>query len=219
MQPINFQYIQYCVGFVLAIGLCYRLGPIFYIPMILDLAFDLALQFGFLSGWDIRLLMVSYGFAVFVWVIMLSKGFRKLSPILIMAIDLAFVYQAVLPKLEMAGVGQPFWNATSTAIFTIWNISIFLLASSTVFMGSLWQKLRGGFVDALSNPRKRFLIPIALWTGFNVFHETFAGSIPPWMHHYGYKISSNMLVWGWVVLEMPFFLMERRFQKKAALNK
>ncbi len=211
---ITLEYAFLLLGYALAIWLAYGLGRIFYIPIILDLTLDLSLYFDLLSGWDIRWLMTTAWGLFFVWALALSKGFKKVWPLALVAIDLAFVYQAIIPQLEMAGTGQPFWNATCTSIMQVWDLSTTLLVGSTIFMSTVWPKLRGEFVDVLTNPRKRFLIPMGLYSGYNFFHVTFANVIPPWMHEYGWRIASQVLVWGWVAFELPFFIMYRRLRRQ-----
>ncbi|MBU0507207.1 hypothetical protein KKH27_00025 [bacterium] len=209
---MELQYIIYCSVFVAAIVVCWDLGPIFYVPMILDLVFDLALWFNLLAGWDIRLTVVTYGFLFFAWVLILSKDYTKLAALLIIPVDLAFVYQGVLPELQAAGTGQEFWNVTSTEILKLWDLSTFLLVMTVIVRSTIGAKLQGRMVDVLTNPRKRFLIPIGVWTGINLLHEIFPSYLPPWFVENGYRIASHALAWGWLALELPFFLAHRRLR-------
>lgn len=214
---MDIQFIIYVVGYLLAIRLVWGMGPVFYIPMMLFILWDFALLGRLLSGWDIRALVLGYGAFVFAWILALSKGSTRLSPLLlVLLVDLAFVTEGILPQLEAAGTGQQFWNTTSTSILQVWYLTNSLLVLAVVFESTVVAKLRGKMVDLLINPRKRFLIPIGLWTGFDFIHITFSGVLPPWMHESGWKISSTVLVWGWVALELPFFIAYLRLKRQHA---
>jgi hypothetical protein len=213
-ESLNFELIVYYTGFVLAIALCRNLGPIFYVPMLFDMGFDIALNLGLLSGWDIRLVMVTYGFAVLLWVLALSGAFSKTTFVTLLLLDLTLIFTKILPSLQAAGTGQEFWNQTSTGIFNIWSLSIFVVVLSIVFRSTVWARLHGKFVDLLTNPRKRFLIPLGLWSGIITLGGQLESFLPEWFVERRFQISALALVWGWVAFELPFFLMHRRVKRR-----
>ncbi len=204
----------YYAGFVLAIYLCRSLGAIFFIPMLLDMAFNLALNFHLLEGWDIRLLMVGYGFAVFLWVLALSGAFNKTTFVAVLLLDLTLIYTEILPSMQAAGTGQDFWFKTSTGIVEVWLLSTFVVVSSIVIRSTLIAKIRGKFVDLLTNPKKRFLLPIGAWAGIILLSGQLRDYLPPWIVRHRFDIAAQILVWGWVALELPFFIMYHRVKRR-----
>ena len=204
----------YYVGFALAIFLCRGLGTIFYVPMLIDMSFNLALNFGLLAGWDIRLLMVAFGFGIFLWVLALSGAFTKTTFIAVLLLDLTLVFTKILPDLQAAGTGRDFWNVTSTGIVDVWTLSTFVVVMSMVLRSTVVAKIRGKFVDILTNPKKRFLIPLGAWSGIIVLGGQLATFLPPWLSDHRFDIAAHVMVWGWVALELPYFITYQRLKKR-----
>jgi hypothetical protein len=208
------QTIIYYAGFVSALALCWGLGPIFFYPMLADLIFDVCLSSGLFSGWDIRLLVSLYGLAAFIWVIALSGVLAKTTFVAVLLLDMLMIFYKILPQLQLAGTGQDFWNATSTGIYEVWLISIFVVITSMAVRSSLGAKIKGLRIDLLTNPRKRFLLPIGVWAGVTLLLGNLERWIPVSVFDDRFVIAAHTLVWGWVILELPQYLIHRRLMKQ-----
>jgi hypothetical protein len=206
--------IIYYIGFTLAILLCRSLGKIFFVPMLIDLGFNLALNFHLLAGWDIRIFMVTFCFGVFVWVLALSGAFNKTTFIAVLLADLVMVFVEILPSVQAAGTGQAFWNTTSTGIVDVWLLSVFVVICSMVFRSTVVAKVHSKFVDLLTNPKKRFLLPLGAWAGIIVLGGQLHDHLPAWFVHYRFDIAAQVMVWGWVALELPSFLAFHRLKRQ-----
>lgn len=204
----------YYVGFVLAIALCRSLGPIFYVGQLANLGFNLCLQFGLLSGWDIRLLMVFYGFSIFIYVLVLAGNFRKSTFVVILLLDIMVAFDGMWMPLSANGEGQTFWNVASTSILDVWMVSISIVVSSVVFESSLLARLRGKFADWLTNPKKRFILPIGAWALIWVIAKYCEPILPQWFLASSNAIAAYVMVWGWVFLELPFFIKYKRLHRQ-----
>jgi hypothetical protein len=204
----------YYGGFILAIALCRSLGPIFYVPQIANLVFNLSLQTGFLSGWDIRLLMAFYGFAMFVWVMVMAGNFRKSTFMALLLLDLGVAFQGMWVPMRAEGSGQSFWNVASTSILDVWMVSISVVVGSVFFESSVMAHWRGKFADWMTNPKKRFLIPIGAWAGILVAAKYGKPLLPEWFVGLQYIIAALVLVWGWVALELPFYIKYKRLHRE-----
>jgi hypothetical protein len=206
----------YFAGFALAIALCRGLGPLFFYPMLADLSFDLALTTGSFSGWDVRLLMAGYGFAFFLWVLALSGALARTTLLAVLALDLATIFWRVVPALRAASNGQEFWYATGTGIFELWLVSIFVVSVSTVLRSSIGARLRKQTPDLMSNPKRRFLLPIAVWAGIPPLMSLLNGGLPATVTNARFQIAAQVLVWGWTALELPHYLAQKRLSKQTS---
>ena len=206
--------ILYYAGFVTAIFVCRGLGPIFYIPMTLDLIFNIVLQSGGLQGWDVRLVVLTSGILWFIWVMALAGTLNKGLIVLLILVDLAALLKGVEPQLAAVGSGDPFWHLTSTKIIEVWMLSVLVVVLFMVVKSTLVARLNGEFVDLLSNPRKRFLIPIGLHAAVWVIAPYLESVVPAWLFARRYDIAAQVLVWGWVAIELPFFIMYRRLKRQ-----
>lgn len=209
------EYIPYYIAYIVAVFLARSLGPLFYIPMILDMLFNLALNLDLLSGWDIRLLIVGYGLALFIWVIALLGTLSRSLFVSLLVLDLYLVVVGIMPSLQAAGTGQEFWNTTSTTIFLVWQISITGIVLSMVIKSTVIAKLKGKYVDILTNPKKRFSLPIGAWAAFLVICHYFESWLPDVIVEKQYDIAGHLWVLGWIALELPFYLMYRRMKKRS----
>ena len=201
------------VGYIAAILLCWGLGPIFRVPMLLNLGFNLCLTSGLLYGWDIRAVIALHGFAFFIWVLALTQSIQRSTLVFLLLFDLVIVFQRILPDMQTAGIGQDFWNALSTHIIEVWMASIFALSASTIFKSSLLAKWQGRRVDVLTNPRKRFIIPICAWSGIIAITPWLGSVLPESVIENRFAIAAELLVWGWVAFEFPFFMLHRRIRR------
>ena len=205
---------QYYVAFIAAIFLARGLGPLFFVPLILDFAFELCLDFNVFSRWDIRLLVVAYEFGLFIWVLALAGNLRKSTFVVMLILDLAVLLNGVLPNLQATGTGQDFWNNTSTGILDVWQTSIAVIIVSMAVRSTVVARMKGEFVDILTNPKKRFLLPMGAWALLQEIPKYLRPIVPAWLFDYRFEISANVLVWGWVALELPFYLMYRRVKRQ-----
>jgi hypothetical protein len=208
------QAIFYYAGYIAALALCWGLGPVFFYPMLADLAFDVCMTTGVFSGWDIRPLMITYGLAVFVWVLVLSRTLTKTTFLAVLAVDLAAIFYRIVPELQMIGTGQKFWNATSVGIYEVWLISISVVVGSMALRSSIVAKIQNRHVDILIDPRKRFLLPIGAWAAIPPIMSSLESFIPVSVYDHRYVIASHVLVWGWVAMELPFYMLHRRLMKR-----
>jgi hypothetical protein len=210
---VGLQLIIYYIGFVLAIALCWGLGRLFYVPMIVDMAFNLCLNFRLFAGWDIRWLIVGYGFAIFVWVVALSSVMTRSTYVVMLVADMLLVFKGIVPQITVAGTGGKFWDISSTGIFNVWMMSVSVLVISMVVKGAVLPAIRRRRVDIITNPRKRFLLPIGAWATIIVASEYLGNMLPVGLYNSRYVIASYVLVWGWVAFELPFYLMYRRLSR------
>jgi hypothetical protein len=129
-------------------------------------------------------------------------------------LDIVVVLNGIWPSIQVAGTGQDFWNQTSESIMDVWDVSILVLTSTVIIKSTILAKLRGSYVDILTNPKKRFLIPICLWILVGVSLKYLSPLLSDQIVKNRYIISSQLLVWGWVAFEFPMWLMHRRLLKQ-----
>ena len=204
----------YYLGYALALWLCWNLGQVFRVPMLLNLAFDVCLKLGFFEGWDIRIVIVSYGLAFFFWVLALSQSLTKSTFAFVLLLDLVVAYKQMFPKLAMVGNGTQFWFHVSTDILQIWMASIATVVGSMLVRGTIVARLKGRRVDVWTNPKKRFQLPIGLWALTILFTAWFKPQLPPLLAQYRFLLAANLLVWGWALLELPHYLANRRLMRE-----
>lgn len=205
---------QYYVAFIAVIFLARGLGPLFFIPVVLDFVFELCLDWGLLSGWDVRLLIAGFEFAIFLWVLALAGNLRKSTFVVMLVLDLTVMINGMWPQIQAAGSGRDFWNNTSTSIMDVWQTSIVVVVVSMVVRSTIVAKAKREYVDILTNPKKRFLLPIGAWALIQELPIYLKPNVPLWLFDYRFHIAANVLVWGWVALELPFYLMYRRLKKQ-----
>lgn len=208
--------VPYYAGYTLALYLCWSLGRIFRIPMLLNLGFNLSLNAGLLAGWDIRLLIVAHGFGFFAWVLGLSQTLTKSTFLLVLLLDVGIIFHRLVPDLQVVDTGPVFWNAVSTHIIDIWSVSVLGVIIAMVVRSTLGASWHGRHIDVLTNPKKRFQLPIGLWAGAIVLIPLFAPWLPASIVAMRHNIAANLLVWGWVATELPFYLMNRRLMRSVS---
>jgi len=211
---MDFGLAAYYVGHIVAIVLCFELGPVFYGPMLANLAFNVSLSAGAFAGWDIRWLVALYGFGIFVWTLVLAGSVNNLTVVLLVFFDVGTVAYRIFPSLEPDGVGQEFWNTMGTAIIDVWMMSVFVLVSSSVMRSSLGARIRGTPVDLLTNPKRRFMIPLGAWAGLIVIPTLIPVHLPEAILARRFDVAAQVLVWGWVAVELPFVIMYRRIRRR-----
>jgi hypothetical protein len=211
---LTWSYGLYLVAFLAAIFLARGLGPLFFIPLLLDFGFELCLFFDVLSGWDIRLVVAVFEFLWFVWVLALAGNLRKSTFVVMLVLDMAVMMKGILPSIQATGIGQNFWNDTSMAIIDVWQTSILVVIGSMVVRSTIVAKIKGEYVDILTNPKKRFLLPIGMWSFMLEMPNYLRPIIPDYLYDNRFPISANFLIYGWVALELPFYIMYKRLKKR-----
>ena len=206
--------VVYYVGFVCAILLCRGLGNLFFVPMLLDLGFDVCLYLNAFKGWDVRWLIVVYGFGVLVWVLALSGAPSRPVFLVLLLADIGTVLYGLAQPMTLIGSGQPFWNAVSSSVSNVWLMSVLVVIGSLALKSSLIAKLRGRRVDLLTNPKKRFLLPIGVWAAIIVLPSYFQDYVSDAFLAFRYKTAALALVWGWVALELPFYIVHKRLMRE-----
>jgi hypothetical protein len=206
---------SYYIGFLIAVILCWKLGRLFWMPMLLDAAFDLSLSLVTFSGATLRWLALCYGMGIFVWVLALSQSFTRSMMLLLTCFEIVIVLGRMWEPLHMAGSGPDFWNAVSTSVYDVWLASILVVVLSVIVKSAVLAVREGKRIDLITNPKKRFLLPIGAWAAIILLPTFFpAGSLSDFWSVNRYKISAQVLVWGWVALEFPFFLFYRKLKKQ-----
>ncbi len=202
--------------YVIAILICRGLGPIFFLPMIADFGFDLLLANHALSGWDIRILIMAYGMLWFLWVMVISRTLNRSLIVLLLLVDFTSIFRGVLPQLTAVGVGQMFWNSTATRIIEVWMLSAAILVAAVILRSTIAARFNGEFVDVFTNPRKRFLVPIGLHSAWMVLPTYIKDFLPAMVYNHRYQIAGWILVAGWIVLELPYYVKYRRMRRRYA---
>ena len=210
---MDWMLVPYYAGYALALYLCWNLGSIFRLPMLLNLGFNLALNFGLLAGGDIRWLIVAHGFGFFLWVLALSQSLTKSTLVLVLLLDVGMVYNRLVPDFQVVDTGPLFWNAVSTHIIDIWSVTVLGLVVSMFVRSTLLATWQGRLVDIFTNPKKRFQLPIGMWAGTIVLIPLLHRWAPDEMIDARHTIAACLLVWGWIAMELPFYLMNRRLMR------
>ena len=200
----------YYLGYGVALALCRGLGKLFFVPMLLNMGFNIALQAGLLSNWDYRWIFAGHGFLFFLWVAALAGIFDRVTVVVLILVDLLAVYRGLLPQFQIAGTGETFWHMTSTSIIHVWLISILVVSLSAIFKSSLISLWENGYSQLLVIPKRRFLIPIAAWATIILLPEYLGGMLPAFIYQKRFIIAGFALVWGWVAIELPFYIMYKR---------
>jgi hypothetical protein len=213
---VTWDTVLYYAGYVVALFLCRGLGNIFFIPMLLNMIFNIVVQLGLLSGWDNRLVLACYGFLFFLWVAALAGIFDRVTVAVLLLADLFAAYNGLLPAIQAAGTGESFWHSMSTSIIQVWMMSILVVSVSAIAKSSVVSKWKRGYSALLTIPKRRFLIPIAMWAAVIVLGEHLSSYVPDIVVKNRFKIAALLLVWGWVAFELPFYIMYKRLGKNDA---
>jgi hypothetical protein len=182
--------------------------------MLLNMGFNIALQTGLLTGWDIRWVIAGHGFLFFLWTAALAGIFDRTTVVVLLLLDFFAAYRGLAPQLQMAGTGGHFWDITSTSIIDVWLMSILVVSLSAIVKSSFFSKLERGYSELLVIPKRRFLIPIAMWASLIVLPNYLGDLVPDFVKHNRFKIAGLLLVWGWVAFELPFYIMYKRMNGK-----
>jgi hypothetical protein len=211
---VIWEQVIYYIGFAAAIWLCWGLGRIFTVPMVLDLFFDAAMSLGAFAHGDTRWVLAVYGFGVFLWVLALSGALAKHMVVTLLLLELGVVLNGLWVPLRTAGIGADFWDLASSRIVDVWMVSILVVVLSTVFKSTVGARLRHMRADLLTNPRKRFLLPIGAWALMILLPSYLPPDIAQFLAQDRYRIAGQLLVWGWVAFELPFYITHRRLMRQ-----
>ena len=69
--------ISYYLGAVVSLALCFGLGPLFYIPMILNIGVEVLLGSGLLQSMNLRMTFAIIGFLYALWACLIGHVFRS----------------------------------------------------------------------------------------------------------------------------------------------
>lgn len=199
--------ITYYTGAILGILLCWNLGPLFYVPMFFNIATDIMLDVGLLTTGDMRLSWTIIDGLYCLWVLILANVFRsRIEAVLVFVVVAAAFAYGIYPNLVEAAHDWSRWVELTTRIMQAWSfiisVIILLVLAKTFY---LW-KMGKGPNDLVVNPRKRFLIPIWFWATIQVLPFAGIPVIGPWLEANRFTIAAHLLVWGWVFLELKFFV-------------
>ena len=132
------------------------------------------------------------------------------------AVEMGSIFHGTLPELTAVGSGSAFWNMTSTSIIEIWMLSSLVVIVTVLVRSTVIARLRGDFIDILTNPRKRFLIPMGLHVMIfalpDMLPDAMKANLPVWFMAKHYYIAAWVLLLGWIALELPFYLMYKRLR-------
>lgn len=207
--------ITYYTGAVLGIILCWNLGPLFYLPMFFNIATDILLDVGILSSGDMRLSWAIIEGLYCLWVLVLANIFKSRAEAvaIFVMIAVAFAY-GVYPNLAEAANDWNRWVELTTRIMQAWSIIISGIIT-LVIVKTLYQwKIGKSINDLAVNPRKRFLIPIWAWATISAMPLEWVPGIGKWLEDYRFAIAGHTLVWGWVLVELKFFVQAWYWRKK-----
>jgi len=213
-EEVNFEHLIYYAGYASAIFLCWGLGPLFAFPMIANLAFDISLMMFDIPGWILRWMMVGYGFAIFIWVLALAGTFTRSTFVALTCLEVAIVISKLWTPVQVAGVGSDFWTNVCTTIFDIWLASILIAVLFIAVKSSLVARLQSRRPDLLTNPRKRFTLPIGIWAGVIVIPGYLSAYLSDDFLNNRYKMAAQLLVWGWVAFELPSYITHWRLKRQ-----
>jgi len=211
---VAFQTVIYYFGYCAALVLYKDMGRIFFLPMLLNLWFNLLITFKIYQHVDFRWLIAVHGLLWLVWVLVLGRITRnRMEIILALLLLLASFFFGTLPNLMKLPETYKGMIDLSTRIWTIWYSSAFLVIVAIVIRGTIVASRKKEFVDILTNPRKRFLLPMGLCSGFIGLTPLLHGSLPETLIIERFNIGSYLLAWGWVIVELPFFIAYERMKR------
>lgn len=214
------------IGYLLAIWLYYGLGKIFWVPIALDLLYDFAgSQLG-IWGNNLQTLvtMTIYDILLLLWVIYMSGILKTRAAIwIVLGLLLVATFNGVTAVAIAQGIGvsrfaeivglpgiDQIWILLTTQAMYTWSAIIFLIVIGIIVHSTIIRRLRGRPALFLTNPRIRIIIPIGLYTGIIGLSQLYQGFVPEAFYQWRYRIAGTALGWGWVAMELPFYIMYRR---------
>lgn len=197
----------YYVGGIIAVILCWNLGAIFYVPMLLNLGLEIALGAGLAQEFDIRQVVAVTGFLHALWVIVLSDVFKNWieGATVFVLISLAFVLGIYPSVVESTND----WSRSielATLIIRTWMLVIVGVVLIVFFRSIITSRWRWALSAMVVNPKRRFLIPIGLWALIILIPLSLTSRLGAWLEENRFHLAGITLVWGWVAIEVKFFL-------------
>ena len=156
---------------------------------------------------------LTYGLAMFVWVLVLSGAFTRTTFFALTFLDVLIVISRLWAPMQSATTGPGMWMTISEVVYDIWLASIVIVVCSVALKSTLVAKLRGHRVDILTNPKKRFVLPIGVWAAMVALPTYLQNYLPDSVLENRFRIAGQILVWGWVALELPFYLSHKRLMR------
>jgi hypothetical protein len=210
-----FQTVIYYFGYCVALVLYKDMGRIFFLPMLLNLWFNLLITLKIYQQVDFRWLIAVHGMLWLVWVLALGRVTRSRTEtvLALLLIVGAFIF-GTLPNLTKPPGTYRGMIELSTRIWTIWYFSAFVVVVAVFLRSTVIAKWKKEFVDILTNPRKRFLLPMGVCSGFIGLTPLLQGTVPEALIIERFNIGSHLLAWGWVVVELPFFITYERLKRQ-----
>lgn len=207
--------ITYYTGIAAALFLCWNLGPLFYSYIILNIVTDILLDIGWLAAGDMRLKWAVIQWLDCIWILMLANIFRSRFEAVLMSLLVLIAFGfGIYPRLtEQLGSWEHGVELTTQMMRTwaIINLVIVLLVFAKTLY--LWKaKKRPN--DLVVNPRRRFLLPIAAFSAIVAVPLEWIPSQPMWLESYRFSIAAHTQVWGWVIVELKFYLQARSWRDK-----
>lgn len=207
--------IGYFLGGIFAVFLCWDLGLLYSIPIVLGMVLELLLGSGLLSGVDFRQFTATFGFLYALWVMVLSDVFKdRLEGIVIFTLITLSFFFGIYPSLVEATGSAERSLELATGILKTWMLVIVGVVLAVVVRSAFSKKGRSGLGDLLVNPRKRFLIPLGVWAAIIAIPLEWLPRIGEWMEVNRFHIAGNCLVWGWVFIELKFYLQARYWRRR-----
>jgi hypothetical protein len=209
-----FQTIIYYFGYCAALYLFKDMGRVFFVPMLLNMWFNLFITFEIYRQVDFRWFIALQGILWFIWVIVLANYLRrKLEITLVSFLLLIAFFFGTLPQLltEFKAFGD--MVELGTRIWTAWHFTSLILILVVVIRSTIIARIKGEFIDLITNPRKRFLIPLGLCSATIAVLPLLSGAVPEDIVIQRFNIASHVLVWTWVAFELPFYIMYERLKR------
>jgi len=210
--------ISYYLGGTIAAFLCWNLGWLYYVPIILGMVMDITLSSGLLNGIDFRQFTAISGFLYALWAVVLSDVFRdRVEGVATFAlISLSFFF-GIYPSLTETTSDPRRSIELATGILKMWMLVVVGLTLMVVVRSVASKKGRSGLGDLIVNPRKRFMIPLGLWAAIIATPLDWIPIIGAWVESNRFHIAASTLVWGWVVFEIKFYLQALYIRRKYGL--
>jgi hypothetical protein len=207
--------ITYYSGLLLALLLCWNLGPLFYTYILFQISTDVLLDIGWLAQGDMRLKWAMIEWLDCIWILMLANIFRsRFESFVISGLVLIAFSFGIYPSLTEAADSWPRWVELTTEIMRGWaviNLAIIVFAvSKTVY---LW-KVEHQPNDLVVNPRRRFLLPLGAFFAILAMPMEWIPWHRAWIEAHRFPIAAHVMAWGWVVAEFKFFLQAWRWRRK-----
>lgn len=210
-----FHSLLYYLGYCIALYLYKDMGRIFFVPMLLNLWFNLLILFQVYRHVDFRWLVALHGMLWLIWILVLaSENRKKLDITLAILLLVGSFVIGTLPQLRQKADAFKAMIELCNNIWTVWFFSAFIVVFVVIVRSTIVARMKHEFIDILTNPRKRFLLPLGIQSALVGIAPLFEGALSPDIIRERFNIGSHIMVWGWVVLELPFYIMYERMKRQ-----